>query len=337
MKRLLYISAALTLGLMCSCSKGNIPEADKDMITLAPVLDNEESLTRASLYGDENDLRADLIHTRAYSSGTTDHILDSDVRYSSEDLDATRHQWRFYEQNGSTGSYKSYLWPLGGELDFFAYAPSSQKYVTFDYGTNPPTFTAQLPLSNIGGTENQDNMTEFMYAYTPDWSKSQGPVPLEFKHPFAAIRFMVSQSQRDLTVNKITLADIESKATYDIAEGTWTYEVNSRKDLVLTVGKTIPEDVNFGGELCGTYLVLPQTNEGAGKTLSIECHWEGYDPGSINSSDDTKTLTGTITHNWEASQIYTYTLDLGNSREEILFEVSVTPWDYIYEHVFEIE
>lgn len=335
MKRLLYISATLTIGLMCSCSKGSIPETDKNIIALAPVLDNEETLTRASLYGNENDLRADLIHTHAYSSGTTNHILDSDAKYSSEDLDATKHQWRFYEQSGSTGSYKSYLWPLGGELDFFAYAPASQKYVSIDYNTNPPTFTATVPLSNKNGTENQENMTEFMYAYTPDRSKAQGPVPLEFKHPFAAIRFMVSQSQRDLTVNKITIEDIESKATYDISNEEWDY-ADSKQDLVLTVEKTIPEDVNFGGELCGTYLVLPQDNVSTGKRISIECHWEGYDP-AVSSPNDTKTLTGTITNNWEASQIYTYTLDLGNSREEILFKVSVTPWDYIYEHVFEIE
>lgn len=337
MKRLLWTFAAFAVGLLCGCSKENPSVEDNGMITLAPVMDKDSGLTRASLYENENDLRADLFHTHAFFSGSTTTYFDSNLKYSTEDVDATKHQWLFYDNN----SYRNFYWPLKDNLDFFAYAPASVDYVTVDYATNPPVFTVTMPLTNTGTDKwQQESMKEFMYAYTPDRGKAGGEVPLEFKHPFAAIIFKVKQSQRGLTVNNISINGIQAsgkgsftKENPDVVS--WTS--GSTGNMVLTIGKKIPDQVNFGGELCGPYLILPQKNDGAGKEFKIECHWKGYDADSDEISADTKTLTGTITNDWEASQVYVYTLDLGNSREEILFEVAVTDWKYVYEHTFEIE
>jgi hypothetical protein len=181
-------------------------------------------------------------------------------------------------------------------------------------------------------------MKEFMYAYTPDRTAPQGTVPLAFQHPFAGVIFEVKQSQRNLTVNTITISGINYKGTFTPAgdDSGWNNTAD-KSDLVLTVGKIIPGDVNFGGELCGPYIVLPQANSGDPKELGIECHWKGYDTTSDDLAKDTKVLKGKITNDWEPGHIYTYTLDLGNSREEILFQVKVTPWKYVYDHEFEIE
>jgi hypothetical protein len=148
-----------------------------------------------------------------------------------------------------------------------------------------------------------------------------------------------------LTVNKITIGDIQYKGKCSFSEAdpdnpVWTSEgIDSpTDDLVLNINKIIPGQVNFGGDLCDYCLVLPQINEGTPKSFSIECHWDGYDTDPSDDVDETvKTFTGSITNNWEPSKIYTYTLDLGNSREEILFKVTVDPWHYVYEHEFEIE
>lgn len=337
LKQLSYALAALVALQLCGCSEKVPPVDDGDCaIVLAPAVDDAQ--TRASLYGDEDDLRAGLIHVHAYDSGTPRASFDSDAKYSTEDIDPSRHRWLFHDGN----TYEEYYWPLDQSLDFFAYAPVSNEYVTVNSSVNPPEFTATLPLQNTG-TVSQDNIREFAYAYANDRDRTGGAVPLAFHHPFAAIVFKIAMSQRDLTVKNIAVKGIDYAGTcsFDPQESenpVWNTVEHPDGDMELAVGKIIPGDVNFGGELCGPYLVLPQKNSGAdAKDLDIECHWKGYDADSDDMAADTKVLKGRIENDWEPAKIYTYTLDLGNSREEILFKVSVTPWKYVYEHELEIE
>lgn len=325
--------------MLCGCSKENTPEKG-DAIALQPTLEGSVK-TRASLCDDEIGLRDYRCHIYSYLSGSPTIYFDSDLQYSDENqYDASTHKWSFH----GDGGYKSYYWPLATSLDFFAIAPLPHpapppvysSYVTVDQTSNPPTFAAQMPLNATGEGDNQENITEVMCAYTPGRTSSQGAVPLEFKHPFAAIVFKVGQSHRDLTVNNIVIKDINYTGTCAIDNsGNMSWNLGAdRGDLEFNIAKIIPGQVNFGAELCNPYLVLPQTNAGDDnkKTFTVECHWKGYD-----TADNTKTLTGTISNNWEASKVYIYTLDLGNSREEILFKVTVAPWEYIYDHEFEIE
>lgn len=338
MKKILYMLAMVAAGMLCGCSKeGEVPAGDDGVIALAPAVDRAAAPTKASLQRSSTDLRSDLFHTYVYNAGTQTLYFESDVKYSTEDIDASKHQWLFYSTDGG---YKNYYWPLATSLDFFAYAPSSPEYVTVDNSTNPPTFTATLPLTNTGENKHQENIKEFMYAYTSGRQQSSGAVPLEFQHPFAAVRFVVSQSHRDLTVNSISINGIYYKGTSG-TDGIWTDL--SEGDLELTIDKIIPGDVNFGGELCGPYLVLPQINSGADsnkKEVVIQFHWDG-EPDSnwvpVDTGAKIYKLSGSITNDWEASKVYTYTLDLGNSREEILFKISVDEWEFVYEHEFEIE
>ena len=339
-----HICAALVAMLLCGCSKeGPFKDSSSQndsAIDIMPVMDGGKAATRASLYDDEDDLREDLFHTYSYLSATptrpTALFFSSDARYSDEDIDQSKHRWLFWGESG----YQSFYWPLEGTLDFFAYAPSDNGYVQINSSVNPPTFTATMPMTNTEGTVHQENMKEFLYAYTPARDKTGGAVPLAFRHPFSGIVFKVKQSQRDLTVKSITIDGVRYVGTASVdpetGVATWTLDETKSAKLDLTVNKIIPGTVNFGGELCGPYLVLPQDNT-EGKELCIECHWKGYDPESDDEEDDTKVLKGKITNEWKASQIYTYNLDLGNSREEIMFSVEVTPWKYVYDHVFEIE
>ena len=142
MRRLFWTFAALAVGVLCSCSKEAMSSGDDNAISLVPVMDKEAVLTRgASLYQDENSLRSDLFHTRAYLSGTTDTYFSSHVKYSTENVDdASKHQWLFYTPavNGNAASYDNYYWPLTNSLDFFAYAPVGNGYVEPNYSTNPP-------------------------------------------------------------------------------------------------------------------------------------------------------------------------------------------------------
>ena len=337
---------------MCSCSKEAMSSGDDNAISLVPVMDKEDVLTRgASLYQDENSLRSDLFHTRAYLSGTTDTYFSSHVKYSTENVDdASKHQWLFYTPaaDGNTASYDNYYWPLTNSLDFFAYAPVGNGYVEPNYSTNPPKFTATMPLTNTDTAVHQDAMKEFMFAYVPNKDKTSGPVPIAFQHPFAAIRFKVSQSHRDLTVKTITVSNIAYKGTHSLekkTDGTYTPQWTSMTsgNMVLSINKIIPGEVNFGGELGGPYLVLPQDNstaEANKKTVQVKFHWIGNQDSNwtaVEGETATYTITGKISNDWQAGKVYTYTIDLGNSREEILFKVSVEDWAFVYNHTFDIE
>ena len=343
MKRLLWIFAAL--GMLCSCSKEEVSLQSDDMISIAPVMGEDDVPTRASLYKSENELRADLFHTYVYFAETSTRYFSSDAIYSTKDVDPTKHRWLFYEP--ANDAYNNYYWPLIESLDFFAYAPVNNGYVEMNYQNNPPSFTATMPLTNTGSAAvHQDTMKEFMYAYVPDQNKSTGTVPLVFRHPFAAIVFKVQQSHRDLTVKTITVNDIEYKGTCSFARDASSVPVwsgTATGDMQLSIDKVIPGEVNFGGELGGPYLVLPQDNSSGdanNKNVDIKFTWPGTRDSNweeVPGEDYTYTITGKISNDWTAGKIYTYTVDLGNSREEILFEVSVTDWDYVYEHVFEIE
>lgn len=335
----LVIFAVFGVLLLCGCSMEKSSLENDRAITVVPAVEKDDVPTRAFLYNGESDLRSDILRVHVYDSGTSDLYFDSNLKYSTEDIDESRHRWLFHD--GS--SYVDHYWPPGIFLDFFAYAPLSCGYVTPDTSVNPPEFTAVMPLDNSSSAVNLENMKEFAYAYSYKRDRTGGSVPLVFHHPFAAVMFKVAKSQRDLTVKSISIDGISRAGTCRFDPLTpesleWDTDGLAAGNLMLEVGKIIPGDVNFGGDLCGPYPVLPQKNSGAdAKNLCIECHWAGYDKDSDDESDDTKVLEGKISNDWEPGQIYTYTLDLGNSREEILFEVSVTPWKYVYEHEFEIE
>ena len=337
MKRLLWILAVSAVLLVGGCSKEKPSPENDGAISLVPVMDKDDVLTRGTLYQNASDLQADIFHTYAYLGGTTDTFFDSDVRYSTVES-----RWRFHQESG----YLDYYWPIEHSLDFFAFAPSDCGYVTVDNQTNPPTFTAEMPLTNTGITDvHQEDMKEFMYAYTSGKDKSAGPVTLAFNHPFSAIIFKVSQSHTGLTVNSITVGGIAYAGTCSFENNTpevpvWNLE-NVTGDMTLTVGKTIPADVDFGEELCGPYLVLPQTNATVNKTVTIEFTWHGVNTNQswnkVDGKEDTYTISGSISNDWTAGKIYTYSLDLGSSAGDVVLDVSVTDWKYVYEHVFEIE
>ncbi len=327
------------LGLLCGCSKEKFPEKNDREITIVPMVDDVETSTKAMLYHAEPDLRDDMFNVQAYLHGTDNRYFNSNMFYSDQSLDVSEHKWYFE-------GYKKFYWPLTDALDFFAYAPTSiptsdeSPYsIKVNYAINPPTFTAKLPLNNTETTIHQYNMKEFMCAYVQNKDKSTEVLNLSFTHPFAAIKFRVKQSQRNLRVNYIKIDGIEYSGTFNLLDNdsskpNWTFgQDDANGDFNLKIDKTIPTDVNFGGDLCDYCLVLPQSNDG-GKDFSIECYWEGYDK---EGGNDTRVLTGIITNTWEASKLYTYELDLGNSREEILFEVSVEPWKWVYEHEIPIE
>lgn len=211
--------------------------------------------------------------------------------------------------------------------------------------------------------DNQDELTEFIYAYAIGKDKTyqdnnNNVVPLKFRHPLSAIYFKLKQAHRDLILQKIVINSLYATGTFasesdtgdsgfSITSGNWTGSGN-RTDLTLNISKKIPEDINFNAMVGGPYLVMPQSmTYGTGEKLTMEIYfnWSGSIApveGKLEKVDDAYNYKAIIDlstlqissvngvpqtlSSWEPGMRYTYTLDLGDNKEEILFKVLVEPW-----------
>ena len=239
-------------------------------------------------------------------------------------------EWRFHDGT----DWKDYYYPQKGtSIDMFGYIPRGYVTVTQAY---PPSFTVNMPY------DGQTNLEEFMYAYAPRQSADNaGPVNLVFEHPFTAIRFVVKQSHRNLKINSIGFQNLKCTGTCSISEedktATWT--LDNPQTMTIPIGKTIPNDINFGGPIGDTYLVIPQEFTD-GLALYIDYIWDNNDGNDQNDHYDPSILLSeihTAGGSWKAGYIYTYAMNLGNSAEEIRFDVTVEPWVPTHNYEFELE
>lgn len=124
------------------------------------------------------------------------------------------------------------------------------------------------------------------------------------------------------------------------------------KGLTIKINKKIPEQLGFDEIIGGPYLVIPQSLGGKDNNndtpddnikMVIYFNWEGNVTLGTNASGTTTTekVEGNkykstidlskLTYSsgaaiWQPSKRYTYTLDLGDNKEEILFNVFVEEW-----------
>ena len=105
-------------------------------------------------------------------------------------------------------------------------------------------------------------------------------------------------------------------------------------EMQINLSKIVPDDVNYHSAIGGPYLVMPQSLENV--QLSVNYSWDKYqDQESAKFSIFTDKVTA-----WQPGIIYTYYLDLGDNREEILFRVEVEEWipgeEGEYENSFDV-
>ncbi|MBP3425201.1 MAG: fimbrillin family protein [Rikenellaceae bacterium] len=306
------------------------------MATRATIYDNEKFLTEEDNGGN--------FSIFAFPSGTqTKYLNDARVSYF-----ADGHKWLF--RQGNTG-YSVY-WPHNIELDFFAYAPWSNKLNTtcFTLGdfapTTGPSFSCDLPLSNVGGTINQDNLQEFVYAYSPgksyqDQVDNGNAIALKFVRPLAVVYFKLERSYR-MTMDNITISSIYNQGDYSsngdtsaagFEFGEWTPK-GSKQNFVIEINKAVPDPINYNTIFAGPLLVMPQSLSGVTMTLNNK---------RTDNSDYTKVinfdaLTNDEWKKWEAGHKYTYSLYLDDNDEEILFNVLVEEWKKVdYKHNIDVE
>lgn len=339
-----------------------------------PVVEQEDGL---QLSDKEITLDVDgwnpMTESRAHIFETSDDLKDEEkegrnftlhayLAESGETFIGGTRVWYFIPQNETTGTWEfydepniiHYYWPQQGTVDFFAYMPckNSNKRKSIGIGTydkeNGLDITCQMQSeTNVDDTDGQ----ETIIAYTTGKSKADGSVNMYFVHPFSAVYFKLKQAHRDLTINWIRFDNVHLRGntvlkttTGENTEMKWTSTDNGQGTFKVTVGKTIPTDINFGAPVGGPYLVMPQM---FGKdtdtldddvTITVNYTWNDGKDDTEDTQEFSRSITTETIKSWIAGNKYTYILDLGDNKEEILFQVLVEPWKSDgHKHIIDVE
>lgn len=362
-----YGAIAFSFALLLTvagCGGSEIPSEGKE--DKVPLSDQEITIqidgwkpleeSRAAIFETQDDFTNEAPEAKgggnftlhAYMRETGSTFIDGTrARYQ----EASGH-WRFY----SHPNYIEYYWPQSGSIDFFAYMPwkgsDRNKNITVDRYLKDTGLRIFCQMQDAITDLEDPTGQETIIAYTTGKSKADGSVNMHFVHPFAAVYFKLHQAHRDLTINWIrfnnvylTGADTLNATTVENTKITWTPS-DTESTFKINIDKTIPTDINFNGEVGGPYLVMPQIfGKGTDDTdddVTITINYTWDDKQDSNTTNDTKEFTRSITttdiKSWIAGYKYTYILDLGDNKEEILFKVMVEPWtSHDYKNIVDVE
>lgn len=340
MKRVIINILAIIALLACTPIESN--ETGLKPIRLSVVTGEVES--RAYLYG------SDL--TKEKEFGFNAYLIDgNNTEYLNHTLVSYLNGgWYFRDQVYDQGKLLDYYWPNDHNVNFLAYMPYDMtKSVVNDFSFTDDrgiSFNCDLSTSEnnrtIDDTKNNTRTIkhEFVYAYRHDCERSESGedvVHLRFVHPMAAIKFKLSQSHRDLKIHSITLSGLHNAGSYTNAEDTYeNYWMTQKNQDALTYNhwtpskegsmtikyeKSVPTDINYYSLIGGPYLVIPQSLEGVELTLNYS-----WDTNQKINTTPTAITTEEIPA-WQPGKVYTYTLNLGDNREEILFKATVEDWE----------
>ena len=126
-----------------------------------------------------------------------------------------------YQSNGSTGfspvsGGKTIFYPIDGDVDFYSYYPH----------TTVSDYKVALDVTDQGKQEAID----FMYAKTPGCNKANPQVYLKFFHKLSNLVLEVQPgpglTQEDLKKMTVTVKGQNTKATFNLADGTISGEGN---------------------------------------------------------------------------------------------------------------
>ena len=286
-------SAALTVALLAGCASDATdtldPSADNAEIKVYAdiwqVMDGTRSGSGTTTFNSAADLQTEGFKCFLYNLNTTtiyDGVNGTPVTWSSS-------AWAF---EGDT-----HKWPDNdGVLDFFAYSPQTvPTYITGPtYALNgtpapAPYFTCTIP-------PDQTDLKEFVWALTPGQSRltSASGVTMHFIHPFARIRFALSEASG----KGVEIKSVKITGSFYMT-GTCTLSSNGATSTWSTSGEKPSAEI--GGEIGKNYIAIPQ--EVGSHNVVVTAEWTEIS-GRIEY-----TVPVTVSQ-WEASKSYTYTLTL---------------------------
>ena len=324
---LLVAGAAVMLGAV-SCAKTEIirDEAPVEMsfkaVTNLPSKADPE-LTGASL-GTDNDY---VIYAAASADGSPKYFDPAATSYGGQLFAYFTDGAKWFPASGSPYTKQHIYWPFGGvKVDFLAYALTPDAKTALS-----PTFHAETHAREftIADWDTFANQYDVLYAVANGCVPgTDGNVALAFKHAQALIAFTAKKSATttvDLTINKITIKDLEYIGTLTVdnyranLKASWTISAHSDKDLAAAEGiPDFPYTLNSTATQITTNLLIPEQSS---KQIVINYSMGG------KVFDYELNIPRTP---WEMGKKYTFNLEF--SAAEITFEPTVVIWTEIVDN-----
>ena len=325
MKRILYfILAGALLYLTASCSKTVIdtPEETPVEIGFKAVANQatkaDPQLGGASLGTDTNY----VIYAAASADGSPKYFDPSAVSYGGQLFAYFTDGAKWFPASGSGSYTKQHIyWPFGGvKVDFLAYAltPAAKTALT-------PTFHADTHAREftVADWDTFANQYDVMYAVANGCVPgTDGNVALGFKHAQALIAITAMKSGTttvDLTINKITIKDLEYAGTLKVdnyranLKASWTITAHGDKDLAAADGiANFPYTLNSTATQITNNLLIP---EQSAKQIVINYSMGG------KTFDYDLNIPRIM---WEMGKKYTFNLEF--SAAEITLTPTVDNW-----------
>lgn len=346
MKTRLNILILCILSTCISCSDKLRSDNDSEaghIITFSPAIPEINIESKADLY-DSNNLisnNSGNFSVIAYKAGLNGadnlHFKDFNrVFYFKDDM-----SWQFY--NADSDSFYQRYWPEYA-LDFLAFMP----YDLANTGVTVTKETQSIECTLPTSSSDQQNAKEFVYAFTAEQSYSDqtgGVVALNFIHPFAALNLKLGKAHGNTYVDRVEIRNIAYKGSLTISTANnsqdelsyedWTLKPSASdpdtEDLIVSVRKTVgisgSNGIQTNSPIGGPYILLPQ--ETAAIRLYVNFVW--------NSTPHEAEVELTNS-SWTPGKIYTYTLDLGDDKEDVKANVTITDWTKIeYKNEVDVE
>ena len=326
MKSSIYLFLAVGAAVMLaavSCAKTEIIQDETPVemsfkaVTNLPTKADPE-LTGASL-GTDNDY---VIYAAASADGSPRYFDPAAASYGGQLFAYFTDGAKWFPATGTSPYTKQHIyWPFGGvKVDILAYAltPDAKTALspTFHSETHAREFT-------VADWDTFANQYDVLYAVANGCVPgTDGNVALAFKHAQALIAFTAKKSATttvDLTINKITIKDLEYQGTLKVdnyranLKVDWTISAHGDKDLSAAEGiSDFPYTLNSTATQITTNLLIPEQ--------SIKQILINYSMGG-KTFDYELNIPRTL---WEMGKKYVYNLEF--SAAEITFEPTVNVW-----------
>jgi hypothetical protein len=318
---LLVIGAAVMLAAV-SCAKIETirDEAPVEMsfkaVTNLPTKADPE-LTGASL-GTDNDY---VIYAAASADGSPKYFDPAATSYGGQLFAYFTDGAKWFPASGSPYTKQHIYWPFGGvKVDFLAYALTPDAKTALSPIFHAETHAREFTVADWDTFANQYDV---LYAVANGCVPgADGNVALAFKHAQALLAFTAKKSATttvDLTINKITIKDLEYAGTLKVdnyranLEAGWTISAHGDKDLSAAEGiSDFPYTLNSTATQVTTNLLVP---EQSAKQIVINYSMGG------KTFDYELNIPRTP---WEMGKKYTFNLEF--SAAEITFEPTVNVW-----------
>ena len=279
----------------------------------------------------------------------TDAVFPSDWNMLVHALyDGDADNLHYFEEDGASFTYDSGVWhdattkrywPATGTLTFNAVAPTANIEGETSFTNVAFKYSSSYDLDNITATlaDNSSNQTDVLVAKTVKSGKTQGDLPMTFKHALAQVVFMAANADasQTITIKKAVLKgsfqEGSMKATPSESDVTfeWNTEGKTAKDDMSVYGDTGQQLKTTATEVGKPVLVVPMAV--LDDTQLLELTYDiTYPGGEASMTDVVATVALKVdgekpATSWDAGKKYIYTLTFSGP-QVITINPSVESW-----------